>query len=913
MLREIRRRTRVVGAFPDGQSALQPRRRKAAPHRRHGVVDEEISEHRVAEGPADERCHHRVSQGRAPLSQPKVRKILDTTETLHAARAPTEVLVTIIRFELTLDSQDFILTRMFDAIERVAMAGAYLSRRRVLQIGGSTAVAYVTGFPASAQQVNNLAPQPYFASVMRAIEALAAAGAPITRNDADWLAQLSAKNDAEAIGDAEQILSRYTLARLTLDKDGFGTVTSGGADKTLIEQGWSAFLVRVDNPTGLEAALNVSGSNASISAPSTSASRAGLWDTLNLAPSIVKNWFRNELYKQPPLGPTLSGFPVEYRIVQIYSRDRGPRDMKLSFWTSPDPQAEWLMLLRHKDARFNFDCRPSADIPLAIRDVDGRGCMASLIIKDKRDRVYPLQAMRLAPDMYFHPQVYRADGETVRLPDGEYVVESRRGPEYLVGTQHLVVTGGRGKIDVQLKRWIDPAKWGWYSGDTHIHGGGCAHYERPTEGVMPETMIRHVRGEGLSIGVVLNWGPSWYYQKQFFTGKAISPPAALEHPELQAANNASLQPKSTAEDAESSLRYDVEVSMFPSSHCGHLVLLRLKEQDYPGTEIIQDWPSWNLPIMKWAKEQGAVIGYAHCGSGMEVSTSALPNYEIPPMDGIGTQEAIMDVTHGLTDFISGVDTLPAAELNAWYHMLNCGFRLALIGETDYPCISGERPGVGRSYVRLDRRPIGDPGYNAWIDGLAAGRLYSGDGRSHFLEWTIEGLRSGESDVSLASPSSVTIKALVAARLEEKPWDSEATPPATPHPPHEFGWHLEKSRIAGTREVAVELIVNGQGVEKRRLLADGESRRMTFSTKIEQSSWIALRILLSSHTHPVFVNVGGKPIRASKRSAQWCRDCVDKLWEVKSPMIQESERAAAAEAYDHARRTYDQIIAESEVA
>src|SRR5215471_10823937 len=51
----------------------QPRRRKAAPHRRHGVVDQEISEHRVAEGPADERCHHRVSQGRVPLSQPKAK------------------------------------------------------------------------------------------------------------------------------------------------------------------------------------------------------------------------------------------------------------------------------------------------------------------------------------------------------------------------------------------------------------------------------------------------------------------------------------------------------------------------------------------------------------------------------------------------------------------------------------------------------------------------------------------------------------------------------------------------------------------------------------------------------------------------------------------------------------------------
>src|SRR5262249_25630495 len=57
------------------------------PHRRHGVVDQKISEHRVAEGPADERCHHRVSQGRVPLSQPKVRKILDTTGVYSLTRS----------------------------------------------------------------------------------------------------------------------------------------------------------------------------------------------------------------------------------------------------------------------------------------------------------------------------------------------------------------------------------------------------------------------------------------------------------------------------------------------------------------------------------------------------------------------------------------------------------------------------------------------------------------------------------------------------------------------------------------------------------------------------------------------------------------------------------------------------------
>src|SRR5207253_2757389 len=103
-------------------------------------------------------------------------------------------------------------------------------------------------------------------------------------------------------------------------------------------------------------------------------------------------------------------------------------------------------------------------------------------------------------------------------------------------------------------------------------------------------------------------------------------------------------PKPTSEDAESQLRYDVEVSGFPSSHCGHLVLLRLEAQDYPGTSVIEDWPTWNLPILKWAKAQGAAVGYAHCGNGMEVAARELPNYDIPRMNSNGTQEAIVDVT-----------------------------------------------------------------------------------------------------------------------------------------------------------------------------------------------------------------------------------------------------------------------------
>ena len=123
-------------------------------------------------------------------------------------------------------------------------------------------------------------------------------------------------------------------------------------------------------------------------------------------------------------------------------------------------------------------------------------------------------------------------------------------------------------------------------------------------------MIRHVRGEGLAIGDVLTWAPGYYYQKQFFSGHVYEPHNHLEHPEYQVANNVTLQPHGTAHDIESLIRYDVEVSGFPSSMCGHLVLLRLRDQNYPGAARIENWPSWNLPILKWARAQGAVVGYS---------------------------------------------------------------------------------------------------------------------------------------------------------------------------------------------------------------------------------------------------------------------------------------------------------------
>ena len=50
----------------------------------------------------------------------------------------------------------------------------------------------------------------------------------------------------------------------------------------------------------------------------------------------------------------------------------------------------------------------------------------------------------------------------------------------------------------------------------------------------------------------------------------------------------------------------------------------------------------------------------------------------------------------------------------------------------------------------------------------------------------------------------------------------------------------------------------------------------------------------------------------RRSAEWCLKAVEQCWTQKAPKISAAERPAAEGAYNHARRVYRQIIAESDI-
>ncbi|MFQ5733616.1 MAG: CehA/McbA family metallohydrolase [Planctomycetaceae bacterium] len=765
-------------------------------------------------------------------------------------------------------------------------------------------------------QVDKVDKQPLVAATKRLVDALKYVGSPLGTKDAAALeAAMTNPKDAAAIAGIQKVLDRYCVAGVHINAESRVKVSEGPAKKELMQQGWRSCLVKVHNEAGINPVLKADSPQAKPLFMRGRGNRQKPQSKQKLVPpgEVGNRFLSIAMYGKQPLKRKLSGLQLEYRIIQLYSRDTGRREAKLAFNVGAGTQ----------DIGFRnavpilFHCAPAVEVSLGVKDFDGKPTTAAFVIRDRFGRVYPNPARRLAPDFFFHNQVYRADGESVHLPPGDYTVTLSRGPEYFVDTHKLTVKSGgvSQRADFKLRRWVHPLKRRWFSGDHHVHAAGCAHYDSPTEGVKPADMMRHILGEDLNVGCVLSWGPCWYTQKQYFEGKT----SALSRP-------------------KNLMRYDVEVSGFPSSHAGHLCLLRLKEDDFPGTTVLEEWPSWTLPVLAWGKKQGGVVGYSHSGWGLQLpdylpngrraftnyrrqpagwngrAANKLPDYAMPRFDGIGANEYVVTVTHGVCDFISAVDTPSIWELNVWYHTLNCGYEARISGETDFPCIYGDKVGLGRIYVKLDKGKKLD--FDTWIQGVKDGRSYCGDGLSHIFDFKVNDVPVGEkgntgkiSRLDLDKPQTVKVTFDVAALLAKTPTQQTEAIRRRRLDQKPY-WHLERSRIGRSRKVPVEIIVNGYPAAKREIVADGSQQSLSVDVEIKRSSWVAVRILPSVHTNPVFVHVGGKPIRASKRSARWCRKAVDVCWNSKKGRIQARDYKQAQAAYEAARKTYDRILKES---
>jgi hypothetical protein len=759
--------------------------------------------------------------------------------------------------------------------------------------------------------VSDVEGQPLASNAERLMQALDFLGASLPKDVAAGLTSAIQGQDAAKI---QAVLEPHVLLQVTISPEARVKAARGPAAAVIQQAGFTPLMVKIVNDSPVKAALRVN-------SPQAGPVYGGAWlfdKAPKAQPQAAKRFLDLAMFTDRPMTKNLSGLKVEYAILLVYSAEAGKREATIGFDVGQGTQDIGF----RGEAPVLFDVKPAVPVHISVQDFDGKPTVARFTFRDAAGHVYPPRAKRLAPDMFFQDQIYRADGGTVVLPPGELTMEYGRGPEYRQVRQKIRVPGD---ISVKLERWINPADWGYYSGDHHIHAAGCAHYTSPTEGVHPPDMFLHVKGEGLNVGCCLTWGPCYDYQRTFFepVPNKITEPFTV-------------------------LKYDVEVSGFGSQALGHVCLLNLRDQTYPGSEgtKTKGWPTWTTPLMRWAKEQGAVTGYAHSANGLAVNPAAaagrllhkldknrdgrlsaeearsarlpepfdkidgdqngylslqelndsharaatrLPNDAIPEMNGIGAQEVCVTTAMGVCDFISAMDTQRVPEWNCWYHILNCGFPLKVSGETDFPCISDSRVGQGRVYVHLGKVDHVDFAY--WCQGLAKGRSYISDGYAHAPEFTVNGKPTGD-EVALDKPGSVTVKAKVAFAARQP-----------------LGTAVGGPEPQGTNR-KVEVVVNGVAVASKEVPADDQVHDIEFTVPIAKSSWVALRHFPSLHTNPINVLVGGKPIRASRRSAEWCIGVIEQLWRVREKDVAVGERAEAKKTFERAKEIYRRIAAEA---
>ncbi|MCI0623155.1 MAG: CehA/McbA family metallohydrolase [Acidobacteria bacterium] len=788
--------------------------------------------------------------------------------------------------------------------------------------------------------------QPLASNVQRLIQALEFLGAPLPAETKSSLQAAGRARDARKI---QQLLDPRVLFVVSLNPEVRVKVTRGPAASVLRQSGFTPFLVKVINESTTTQPLR-------ITSPQSGPVYAGVaklsmererQEHLRENENVNRDdrFLQVEMFSSPPMTANLSGLEVEYALALVYSSEAGQREAIIGFDVGQGNQD----LGFRGELPVLFTIRPAVPVRLSIRDHDGKPTTGRFTFFDRSGHVYPPQVKRLAPDLFFQKQIYRHDGDTVLLPPGEFKMFYGRGPEYRWLERMVTVsTQGKHTIQVQLERWVHPMAYGYYSGDHHIHAAGCAHYMSPTEGVLPSDMFLQVRGEGLNVGSILTWGPGFNYQRQFFSQSVdrISEPYCL-------------------------MKYDIEVSGFGSEALGHVCLLNLKEQVYRGADGIRGWPTWTTPVLRWAKAQGAVTGYAHSGSGLQVNPAAaakrlmaeldsnkderigpneasggllpndlatidlnqdgaaneaelvksldrvadqLPNLAVPELNSVGAQEIFVTTALGVCDFISAMDTARLLEWNCWYHLLNCGFPLKAAGETDFPCMSGTRVGQGRSYVQLGKVDRID--YKAWSEGLARGRSYVSDGYAHALQFTVSGKSAGD-EVSLSQPDTVKICAKVAFSSQtplEVAYGGVFPARGKRLIGDTVNFHEPLSSADSTpldpRLRLVELVVNGQAVASKKVPADDRLHELEFSVRVDRSSWVAVRHFPQMHTNPVNVLIGGQPIRASRKSALWCIAAIEQLWRARNEKIAAHEREEARQTFWSVIDRYRQIAKEA---
>lgn len=438
------------------------------------------------------------------------------------------------------------------------------------------------------------------------------------------------------------------------------------------------------------------------------------------------------------------------------------------------------------------------------------------------------------PGIVEHHTTVSAHGFKLEVEPGSYEITVRRGKEYRPWRRKIVVEGNDVRIKISLQRFVDLAKLGWYSGETHVH-------RRIQE--LPNVQV----AEDLNVS----------FPVTYWTVKSGEAPGLQPSP-LRRQGPSPFGPR---RDAGSDLiEIDKTHVIFPRNTeyeifsvgekrhvLGAVFILNHKSRFTDGAPPI-------APIAERAHREGALLDldkHSWPWSMMLAPVAKVDLYELANnslwMTRFGFRRSGKPPAYMKIEADEGGMTEMGwiqYGFKNYYALLNCGFPLKPTAGT----ASGVHPvplGFSRVYVHVGDNFSGD----AWIQGLKAGRSF------------------------------VTTEPILLATIDGQHPGAKLTPNSEQK--HEVSVKVHSPRPI-TR---VEIVVNGEVVQsltpKAKTTPEGAFLvEWNTSLPITRTSWVAVRAFRVSgervrfaHTAPWYVQLGDQPLRPTKDEIEFLIDNV----------------------------------------
>jgi hypothetical protein len=443
----------------------------------------------------------------------------------------------------------------------------------------------------------------------------------------------------------------------------------------------------------------------------------------------------------------------------------------------------------------------------------------------------------------------------VELEPGEYTVVAERGKEYFPARQTVRLADAPVKVTLKLRRWIDMAARGWYSGETHVHRS-------------LDELPNVVLAEDLNVSFPLLYWVTQAFEPPSRGDKSVASdvPAKV----IQVDKTHLIWPRNT--------EYELFTVGSERHTLGAFFVLGHKTVFERGAPPV-------APIARQAHQDGGLI---------ELDKHAWPwSMALVPVMNVDLYELANNhmwrTNFGFTGWGEPAPDYMNIERNKsgwtewgwidysfqnYYALLDCGFRLRPTAGT----ASGVHPvplGFSRVYVKVD----GPLTWRSWLDTLNSGRSFVTTGPMLFVE-----VNSSPPGSVLDFPGPAETTVVIDARSE------------TP---------LDR----------IELVVNGNVArtfkpDNTRTPRGAFRSSVTAKMRFDGSSWVAVRAIERrpggrirfAHSSPVFIEIKGKPLRPRKEE-------VDFLIQRVSSQIVRSKGVLPPEAieeYDKALEIYRQI-------